>query len=295
MALDLFSCMKSFVAVAKHGGFAKAARDLYLSPPVLTKQIQYLEEYTKKTLFERTTRSVRLTEPGQIYLSQVEQILKQIDLAKDALAAIDEEPHGIIRLGIPGIFDYCPFYKILPQFLETYPKIKLEIINDNLPTGLITNTLDIMVSELNITDNRLNKDYLGKTDRAIFASPTYLKNHGKPQNITDLAHHNCLIYTNVTPSHEWIFNNKKIKVTGNYVSNSARNVIAVAVAGIGLIWAAKIVIEDEIKAGRLVEITLKNVSSKHDLWIYSLPSYDPNIKLMMKHLKCCFSQLQLHV
>lgn len=288
MALDLFSCMKSFVIVAKHGGFSRAASELYVTPPVLTKQIQRLEDYTGQILFERNTRSVKLTESGKIYLSQVKQVLRQVDRAKEVLYNIENEPHGIIRLGIPGVFDYCPFCKILPQFLKLYPKIKLEVINDSLPSGLLTNSLDIIVSELNIADNRLNKDYLGNTDRLLFASKDYIEKYGIPEIPDDLKQHNCLIYTNVAPTHEWIFNNKKFKVSGNYISNSGRNIIAMAVAGIGIIWAAKISVQDEIRAGKLVEISLKNVLSKRDLWVYSLPSFDSNIRLMVNYFKDYF-------
>jgi DNA-binding transcriptional LysR family regulator len=174
-----------------------------------------------------------------------------------------------------------------------YPKIQLNVINDNLPTTLITNISDIVISELDIKDSRLNKDYLGKTDRGIFASIEYIKKHGIPKTTDDLKKHNCLVYTNVTPTHEWIFNNKKIKVSGNYVSNSPRNIGAMAISGLGLIWGSKTIFKEEVTSGKLVEIPLANTTSTRKIWIYSLPNYDINIKLMIKHLKNSFTQLHL--
>lgn len=291
MALDLVTCMKSFIAVTEHGKFYKAAQHLYITPPVLTAQIQKLEEYTGKILFERSTRVINLTEAGKMYLPQVKQILNYIENARNSLHDIEIEPNGVLKIGVTGMFDSSPFSNIFQQFLKKYPKIQLNITSDNLPNKLAANMLDIIVSELNINNIYYNKDYLYTVERSILASPKYIEENNQPRTINELKQHNCIVYINATPTHEWVFNNKKVKISGNYVSNSFNNVTAMTLTGLGLMWVPKIIFTNEIKNGQLVEISLSNASSKRDLWVYTLPTHDLNVKLMTNYLKKSFADL----
>ncbi len=83
MSLDLFSCIKSYVAVVEQQGFASASRQIHVSPSILTKQVKYLEKILGKKLLSRTTRRLQLTEAGGVYLVQAKKILEQVENAKD--------------------------------------------------------------------------------------------------------------------------------------------------------------------------------------------------------------------
>lgn len=113
MSSDIFSCMKSFVAITKYGSFFKASQQLHVSPPVLTKQIQRLESYVGKILLERSNRVVGLTEAGVLYLEHVKDILEKVDEATANIHDLDVEPHGTIRLGIPG---YLTWFNLVRYF-----------------------------------------------------------------------------------------------------------------------------------------------------------------------------------
>lgn len=294
MALDLLSCMKSFVAVAERKGFSVAARQLRLSTPVLTKQMQRLEDFIGKKLFDRTTRRVTLTEAGTTYLSYVKNILHEIQNASNAVHNLEREPHGKLLIGLPGVFNSIFFINILHGFLNKYPKMSLQTTDENSPICLFNGSVDLVISEENIKDKKINREYLFTIRRGVFASPTYIKKYGVPKNIEDLKKHNCLIYKRVYRNNEWIFaDNKRIVVHGNYSTSSGRNIISAARAGIGLLWCPEIVIHEELKSGELIEIKLEKKPTEVKVFVYYQPvHYDSNIKIMVDYLKQSVAHLK---
>ncbi|MFI4955546.1 MAG: LysR family transcriptional regulator [Gammaproteobacteria bacterium] len=287
MAHDLLSCIKNFVAVAQYQGYAKASRHIHISTPVLSKQIKWLEEHLGKTLLLRTSRRQELTEAGEIYLVHARRILEEIEEAKGILHDIDKEPHGQLTLGIPSIFDAIFPSDTLQIFLDKYPKISLSIKADNFPTALTDGQMDLVISSIDTQDKQYVKEHLLKSSRGIFASPAYIKKHGKPKKIADLTKHNCLLYKRIFPTNEWVFtNNKKIRVSGNYESELPLDTFFAAAKGIGLICAPEGLLCDEIKSGKLVKIKLEADPIPINLYLYYLPTaYNTNIKLMADYIK----------
>lgn len=293
MALDLFSCIKSFVAVIHHNGFASAARHSHISTPVLTKQIKWLEEYLGKQLLHRTTRRLQLTEAGKVYLPEAMKILQQVNESQAAILELDTEPHGIVTLGFPSIFDSMFPVHQLKTFLMQYPKIKLSVIAENTPNALLTGQADLVISTVDTTDKQFIKDHLLTSRRGIYAAPEYIKKHGVPKKITELTKFNCLVNKRVFPTSEWTFaNHKKIKVSGNYESDLVMDTFFAAVDGLGLICAPINMVETEIKMKRLITIQLDTEPTPVDLYLYYLPqNYSTHVKLMADYLKqhaqCC--------
>lgn len=287
MSLDLISCMRSFEAVAKYNGFSAAARKLHLSTPALTKQMQRLENEVGVKLLDRTTRSVSLTEAGNTYLIRVKKILEDITEAKSAIHNIEPEPHGHIIIGLPGIFNTNPFIKILKKFLNKYPKISMETTDDTSPNSILNGSVDLMVSEVDNKDPQFNKDFLFTIRRGVYAAPSYIKKYGIPKNIADLKNHNCLIFKQVSPNDEWIFSkNKKIKVSGNFSSASGMNIKYAGIAGMGLTWITALVVDDEIKAGKLVEIKLDSTPITLDVFLYYKPVFqNSKVRLLADYLQ----------
>jgi DNA-binding transcriptional LysR family regulator len=186
MGLDLIACMKCFVSVAECNGFSGAARKLRISTSVLTKQIQRLEVYLGKTLLERTTRYVALTEAGETYLRNAKKILGDVQAAKDEVIHLESDPHGKLIIGIPGAFNSAFYIKILKDFMKKYPKIILQTSADNSPSIILNGAADLVVSEENFSEPQLIKEKLLGIRRGLFASPEYLEENGTPKKTSDL-------------------------------------------------------------------------------------------------------------
>jgi DNA-binding transcriptional LysR family regulator len=287
MALDIFSCMKSFVAVVDAGGFSSASRSTHISTSVLTKQIQRLEVFLEKKLLHRTTRRLELTEAGKVYIVYAKKILQEVDQAKDIILDIDQEPHGQITIGIPSFFESVFPMDQLRIFLGKYPKLKLHIIAESSPTALLTGAADLIVSTTNLQDKQLIKEHLFTSRRGIFASPGYIKKNGIPKDLSDLKNHNCLINYQVFPTREWPFdNNKKIKVSGNFESELSFDTFIAATKDLGLVCAPFSMLKEEIKTGRLISIKLDAQVVAVDLFLYYLPTtYNSKIKLIADYMK----------
>ncbi|OGT64515.1 MAG: hypothetical protein A3J38_03035 [Gammaproteobacteria bacterium RIFCSPHIGHO2_12_FULL_45_9] len=279
--------MQGFMAIAEYGGFSAAARHLHLTPPILTKQIQRLEAYVGRPLFERTTRSVLLTEVGRTYLTHVRRITADIEEARAAANNIEREPHGEIRLGVPGIFGFTPFIKMLHGFLAEHPKIVLHTVEAGGYEMFADDKVDILINELDLHDQRLNQEFLVALHRGIYASPAYLAEHGTPAAIADLEQHNCLLYRPISPYGEWrVSASKKVRVYGNYSSNSGQNLICAAVAGMGLIWSPAITLQDRLDAGQLVEVMVTDQPFESPFYIYYPPTRrGSNVQLLVDYLK----------
>ncbi len=288
MSLDLFSCMQGFKAIAEHKGFSQAARHLHVSTSTLTGQIKHLEQLLKRKLLNRTTRHMELTEAGEIYLQHVNKLLVDIENAQNAVNAVEIQPHGKLIIGIAGAFYSQFFIKHFQKFLQKYPKIQLQTTEENAPTDLLNGSADLVITEIDIKDSQLVKEYLFTLHRSIYATPAYIKKFGSPKKAEDLQHHNCLIAKRISPNNEWVLaNNKKIYVTGNYASSSGYNVLCAALAGMGLIWSTDILIKEELKRGELVEIKLKDeqpVAIKMYLY-HRRVNAESNIRLMADYLK----------
>lgn len=286
MALDLISCMKSFVAVADQGSFALAARNAWISKAVVTKQIQRLEDLLGKRLFERTTRRLHLTEAGTLYLCHVKKILGQIASANDAILNLEPEPHGVITIGLPAGFNSMFFSKQFQEFLEKYPKVALHITNENFPNVIVDGYADIVISSILVDDQQLIKEKLMRVSRSIFAAPYYLEKYGTPKTIDDLKHHNCIINTRISPDFQWEFaQGKKVQVKGNYVSAGGLDVLHAAVNGIGLVWAPDFLVKTELESGQLVPVDIGAGPACIGLYLYYLPvGGDSPIKLMADFL-----------
>jgi LysR family transcriptional activator of dmlA len=274
------------VAVAEYKGFSHAARHLQISTSMLTHQIKRLEESLGKKLLHRTTRYVSLTEAGEVYLIRAQKILIEIREARSEICQLEVQPHGVLRLGIPDSFNSVAFVRQLVSFSEKYPKIQLQVVDETSPMALLDDSVDLLISEVDVKEKQLIKDHLLTIQRGIYAAPKYIKKHGAPKNSADLKNHNCLIVKGSSPKNEWILTNKRIPVNGNYISTSGMNILFAGLEGLGLIWCADIALKDEINKRKLVEIKLKEKSAAIKIYLYYRPAHrGSNIQLMAEHLK----------
>ena len=259
--LDRITGMQVFARVAALGGISAAARELGMSQTMATKHVAALEERVGARLLHRSTRRVSLTEPGRRYLESVERILSEVAEA-DALAAEERVAvTGALRVNAPTSFGTREIAPLLPEFARLNPGVVVELgLNDRV-IDLVDEGWDVAIRIGRVTDQNLIARRLAPCRLMVAASPDYLAERGVPRTTAELGSHNCLGYTLsdiVGPAH-WIFGTDgrtKVQVSGALKANNGDALVAAAVAGQGIVYQPTFILGDDIRAGRLVALTL---------------------------------------
>ncbi|MBN9552067.1 MAG: LysR family transcriptional regulator [Alphaproteobacteria bacterium] len=193
MAADL-NDLQAFMAVARAGGFREGARATAGSASALSEAIRRLETQLGVRLFNRTTRSVALTEAGAGLLARLGPALGEVEAALDVVNGFRDRPAGTLRLNVPVSASRLVLPRIVPGFLAAYPAIRLEVIAEESFVDLLAAGCDAGIRY----DERLEQDMIAvpigpRAQRfATAASPAYLDRHGRPQHPRDLLDHACL-------------------------------------------------------------------------------------------------------
>lgn len=184
--MDKLTSMNVFARVAKQGSFASAARDLGLSRAMVTKHVMQLESKLNTRLFNRTTRSLSLTEVGISYLERCQQILQDVDEMEAAVTHMQTEPRGILKISAPPVIGAVHIAPALAEFLKSYPELSVEMILKSTPSDLIDDGLDIAIYLGKLEDSSLIARKIASSPLVVCASPAYLEQYGIPETPDDL-------------------------------------------------------------------------------------------------------------
>lgn len=193
MATDLDD-LNAFVAVARAQGFREAARTAGTSASRLSDTVRRLEAQLGVRLFNRTTRSVALTQAGQELLARLAPALTEVEAALDAVNVFRDKPAGTLRLNVPLSAARLVLPSIVPAFLAAYPDIRLEVVAEESFVDVLAAGCDAGIRY----DDRLEQDMIAvpigpRVQRfAAGASPAYLDRHGRPAHPEALMRHACL-------------------------------------------------------------------------------------------------------
>src|SRR6516162_4345621 len=192
--MDRLSAMRMFVAVAKLGSFTEAARRLQLSPSVVTRSIAQLEDQLGLTLLLRTTRSLRLTERGKLYLESCQQILQDVDSAERQVRGEDAEPRGTLKVAAPTMFGRLHVLPIVNRVLRDHRDVTVELTLSDRNVHLVEEGVDVAVRIGELADSSLIAVKLGVVSRVVVASSAYLKERGVPKSPADLTKHDIVAF-----------------------------------------------------------------------------------------------------
>jgi DNA-binding transcriptional LysR family regulator len=182
-----------FAAIAEHGGFSAAARRLGLSTPSVSHALRGLEERLGVRLFNRTTRSVTLTDAGRALLAQVRPALDQLHGAVESVNTFRNHPVGTLRLAAVGLAAEAVVLPVATDFMAKYPDIKLDITIIDGPTDIVAGGFDAGIGPRTLIAKDMIALRLGPDTRLVaLASPSYLKRHGTPRTPADLRAHKCV-------------------------------------------------------------------------------------------------------
>ncbi len=253
--MDKLTSMKVFTKVAKQGSFSAAANELSISKAMVSKHVQALENDLDIRLFNRTTRSLSLTEVGAAYLERARAIMADIDEMEMAVSSLSSQPRGVLRVAAPTSFGAFHLGRAIGDFLERYQEVEVELILTDRIVDLIEEGLDVSVRVGELDDSSLIARKIASARMVVCASPDYLKQYGRPQEPEDLKNFNCLLYTMRIPNHEWNFKGPRgeifVPVNGTFRSNVGDTLRVAANTGRGLIQLPTYMVGQDLKQGRL--------------------------------------------
>jgi DNA-binding transcriptional LysR family regulator len=254
--------MSTFLNVCDAEGFAPAARRLGLSPSAATRQVAKLEKALGVRLFERTTRSIRLTEAGIRYLERVRRILAEVDEASEVVRDERDTPKGRLSVAAPLMFGRLHVAPLLRAFMDRYPDVEASLVLSDRNAQLLEEGFDLAIRLGPIEQPSMIARKLGETRRVMVASPAYLDVFGRPRHPRDLGAHKTLLYEPAAtervlnfaePSDGRRFFAQPIRP--RFASNSADTVIAHVLEGGGLCRVPYYQVFDLVGSGKL-EIVL---------------------------------------
>jgi DNA-binding transcriptional LysR family regulator len=262
--------LSAFVAVAERRSFTRAAAQIGIALPTMSQTIRLLEERLGVRLFNRTTRSVALTEAGERLLAEIQPILGGIDHALESVNAFRDTPMGTLRLAAARPFATMLVAPMIQPFLAEYPAIRLEISVDDSNTEIVSGRFDAGIRVGDRVERDMTILRIADEIRLLaVATPAYLARHPRPSAPEDLHAHDCIRFRlpwdgTILP---WTFTrgdqHRDIAVDGSLTVNDSDLLLSAVLAGVGVGYHAEVIVAPHLASGRLVALL--------DGWSYTLP------------------------
>jgi len=258
--MDKLFAIQTFIRVAEAGSFSAVAKELGTTQSSISKSVAALEKELGTQLLARTTRSISLTEEGERYFEQVRRLVTEIQDAELALKKGELQLIGTLRVAASVGYGRRVLMPLIDQFLAAHPGMKIDLnLNDGF-IDIVEQGIDVAVRIGDLPDSSLVAKRIGNTHRALMASQAYLqtvKNSvGEPKIPTDVERHNCLVYTGLQSRNVWEFNSQdgstvKVRVSGNFQSNSSEAIRMAGISDMGLCYSPTWLFDAELKSGKM--------------------------------------------
>lgn len=257
-SVDPLEGLASFITVAKHLSFTKAAEELSMSRGTVSAQVQALEAKLGVRLLQRSTRAVVLTEAGAAYYQSLVGIIPQIREAERAALSYQEEVVGRLKMTVPPEFAQMHMAPIIAEFLKRNPSVSIDVTFSHRAINLIDEGYDLAIRGTIVLEPNLITRHIGDSPLIICAAPEYLEKHGAPTEPIELANHACLHFSGLRWGNVWVLKRDgltlRIPIVPRYLANDGITLRDVAVAGAGLTLLPMFEIGPEIRDGRLVRV-----------------------------------------
>jgi DNA-binding transcriptional LysR family regulator len=250
--MDRWQAMRIFVKVAETESFAESARQLHMSAPAVTRAVAALEDLIGARLFVRTTRSVKLTEPGSRYLDDCRRILSDIVEAEAAAAGSYATPSGTLAVTASALFGQMYVLPIMHEYLKTYPTVSGRLLFVDRPVNIVEEGVDVAIRIGHLPDSGFSAIKVGSIRRVVCGAPAYFEEHGVPAAPADLKDHRIAASTSAWASPEWRFaHDQRVTISPWLQCNTNDAAIATALACSGLTRVLHYQIGPALLDGRL--------------------------------------------
>ena len=253
--MDQLHLISVFVAVVDAKGFAGAARKLGISPPAVTRAVIELESQLGIRLLTRTTRVVRVTEPGARYADDCRRILADLAVANESVAGMHSQPSGRLTLTAPVLFGAKYVTPIVTEYLQRYPAVNASCWFLDRVVNMMDEGMDIAVRIGELPDSSMQAVRVGRVRRVICGAPAYLRQRGIPQDPTDLATHDIVSANSGTSGGEWRLVKDGapclVKLQPRMTSTTNDAALTAVVGGFGLTRLLSYQVADQLRDGLL--------------------------------------------
>jgi DNA-binding transcriptional LysR family regulator len=257
--MDRLHEMELFVRVVETGSFSAAARDFKLGQPAISKAIAGLEERLGVRLLVRSTRQLSPTDSGEA------------NEAEAAAQGVGAGLEGRLRICSPVTFGRLHLVPKIGAFLDTHPKLRLELVMDDRLVDLVAENIDAALRLGTLTDSALKARRLAQADRLVVVSPAYLARRGVPATPADLLEHDGIIYGQSSGGQEWIFrrgtSETSLHIHTRLTLSAAEGVREAVLSGQGFTISSRWMFAPELASGEVVPVLQEWALPPMELWV----------------------------
>lgn len=258
--MDRIDLFRIFTRVVERSNFTRAAEILGIPRSTVSAAIQELEAHVGARLLHRTTRKVTPTYDGIAFYERCQRIISDVEDAENLFRQTYTQPVGRLRIDVPGRIGRLIIAPALPNFLNRYPQVDIDLGSTDRAVSLVEESVDCVLRVGTLSDSSLIARPIGQLPLINVASPSYLAKYGTPQTPDDLDEHWAVHYESSfigrVAEWEWLENGnlRKKSLCGRVTVNNAEAYIACCLAGIGLIQVPAYDVQPHLEAGELVQV-----------------------------------------
>lgn len=247
-----------FVAVAESEGFSAAARRLGVSKALVSVSVSRLEARLGVRLFQRTTRSLSLTEAGQAALPHAQRSLLAARDAEEAASRALLSPRGVLRINAPMSFGLLHVVPALGEFARRYSEVRVDLVLDDRVLDLVDGGFDLALRIGSLPDSALVSLRVGTSRSVLVAHPEYLRARGTPRSPADLKDHDALVYSLSSSGARWTLvrgaESQTVRVEPRLLANNSLALRAALAQQLGIARMPWFAVGEELARGELVRV-----------------------------------------
>jgi len=252
-----------FVEAVAHGSLAAAGRRLGIGAMAASRRLAALEDDLGVRLFHRSTRTLSLTVEGENFLPFARTMLEEEREAREALRPVGAGASGLLRVTSSVPFGRRILAPLIPEFLQENPEVRVELLMTDDLVDIVGQGLDLAIRIAKLRDSSLVARRLADNPLGLYAKPSYLARQGLPRRAEELEHHECVTVTGVS---HWELRDlqgkpRRQRVRGRFSASSIEGVYEACCGGLGIAHLSSWIVADDIRRGKLVEISLEDAQA----------------------------------
>ncbi|MDP5219824.1 LysR family transcriptional regulator [Ruegeria sp. 2205SS24-7] len=272
----LLDNLRVFMIIAEKGSLVAAARETGMSTTTVSERLAALEAHYGVVLFNRTTRSISLTEEGRTLVDGAKSVLSEVADLDTRIRHGAETLSGLIRISAPIDLGRSIISQAISTFMEENPAVTIELSLSDGYVDLVGQGFDMAVRFGNVVDSTLRARSLGTFQRLVCAAPAYLEKHGTPRSPNELTDHNCLVMRfGETLDNVWEFGKgpkrHRVTVRGSRVVNDGWLIRSWALSGNGIVLKSEFDVAEDIRSGALVSLLTEYLPPPNPLQVMFPP------------------------
>jgi len=269
--MDRLAELQIFVEVIERGDYSAAARSLGLTPSAVSKAVKRLETRLGARLLDRTSRMMRATADGDTLYLNARRAIESIEDAEASVSGSLSKAHGDLTVHLPPTFAVYQVSRLIPEFRERYPDIRLAFIVGNEPLDMAEHRIDCTIVIGRPADSDLIVRKIATSRWLICASPRYLEQRGWPKSVDDLQNHECLGFVLRAPGspatkRQTLEPSLLLSEGSSIAANNGSMLQALARVGTGIVRLADYHVAGDLLAGRLVRLFPEMEEEREDVY-----------------------------